>query len=251
MEKKFDKFRENSLRKLLFIKNHVFLIESLSFCCTYKIHKSRTASENFWFKGSYASIIIGTDGRSVMLGRNRDLNCLFLLQILRPPVHLSETEEIENLISQMKDRVNLEDDDENLIEELESRLKRLKAETALLGISSSGTASPRLPSPQSQDQPNKRVPKPRKKRELLFSSMEVDDDDSDEEAEKVARSLTELMPEKDTVPGEDDSEKFCIICPDEPVLQCLDCDGDLYCGRCFRESHKEWDLKGHRTKKVC
>ncbi|KAL9092942.1 MAG: hypothetical protein Q9159_000566 [Coniocarpon cinnabarinum] len=38
--------------------------------------------------------------------------------------------------------------------------------------------------------------------------------------------------------SEEDDETWCTICMDDATLQCIDCDGDLYCERCWNEGHK-------------
>lgn len=38
--------------------------------------------------------------------------------------------------------------------------------------------------------------------------------------------------------SDDDVDTWCIICLDDATLQCIDCDGDLYCNRCWMEGHK-------------
>ncbi|RUS88182.1 hypothetical protein EGW08_004079 [Elysia chlorotica] len=47
----------------------------------------------------------------------------------------------------------------------------------------------------------------------------------------------------------DDSDElpYCCICTEDAAIRCADCDSDLYCSRCFRESHKEMDITDHRT----
>lgn len=42
-----------------------------------------------------------------------------------------------------------------------------------------------------------------------------------------------------------DELPWCCICNDNATLCCYDCDGDLYCGRCFTEGHQQFGLTDH------
>ena len=59
----------------------------------------------------------------------------------------------------------------------------------------------------------------------------------------------------DHTPGADDEEKefvleeypWCIICNEDASLRCTQCDGDLYCSRCFKECHLDEDIRDHQA----
>ena len=78
------------------------------------------------------------------------------------------------------------------------------------------------------------------KKEVVESSS-----DEDEIADVIASLKLE-----DHDPGKEEEFKpveypWCIICNDDAVLRCVQCEGDLYCKRCFRECHVDFDTKHH------
>jgi len=50
--------------------------------------------------------------------------------------------------------------------------------------------------------------------------------------------------------AEDDDEElpWCSICNEDATLRCRDCDGDLFCARCNRECHGEFEMD-HKSEK--
>ncbi|NXX79734.1 ANCHR regulator, partial [Urocolius indicus] len=112
-----------------------------------------------------------------------------------------------------------------------------------------------------------------------YKLPDSDEEVTEEEAiRRVLKQLTEeaaldeasgfnILPDQTTQPGSsqqklqtpaltalgqaDDSEEdelpWCCICNEDATLRCHGCDGDLYCQRCFREGHDDFDLKDHHT----
>lgn len=46
--------------------------------------------------------------------------------------------------------------------------------------------------------------------------------------------------------GDSDDLPWCCICNEDASIQCFDCDGDLYCTRCFSEGHEQFGLFDHK-----
>uniref|UniRef100_A0A8C5LE31 Abscission/NoCut checkpoint regulator n=1 Tax=Jaculus jaculus TaxID=51337 RepID=A0A8C5LE31_JACJA len=96
------------------------------------------------------------------------------------------------------------------------------------------------------------------------------DVDEDEEIQRVIQQLTEEavldeasgfnIPVEPAAPSqaqpcrartktqaEEDELPWCCICNEDAILRCSGCDGDLYCARCFRDGHVNFELKEHQT----
>lgn len=78
--------------------------------------------------------------------------------------------------------------------------------------------------------------------------------DSESEDSDAVNDLIESLTLVETEPGKEEEEEFkveeypwCIICNEDATLRCTQCDGDLYCKRCFRECHADADIKDHQS----
>jgi hypothetical protein len=45
---------------------------------------------------------------------------------------------------------------------------------------------------------------------------------------------------------EEDIATWCTICNDDATIKCVGCEGELYCARCWRETHAGMEERGHR-----
>ncbi|CAD6442190.1 cc0980ef-3be0-4993-b1b2-edd69d963a16-CDS [Sclerotinia trifoliorum] len=52
---------------------------------------------------------------------------------------------------------------------------------------------------------------------------------------------------------DEEMDTWCIICQDDATVQCVGCEGDLYCARCWKEGHMGvdagWEFKRHQWRK--
>lgn len=69
------------------------------------------------------------------------------------------------------------------------------------------------------------------------------------EDSQVPKGKPHKPKDSDSCSDYDDSDElpYCCICTEDATIRCRDCDLDLYCSRCFRESHQEMEMTDHRT----
>ena len=63
----------------------------------------------------------------------------------------------------------------------------------------------------------------------VIASLKLEDHDPDDEAQEF----------------KEEEYPWCIICNEDATLRCISCEGDLFCKRCFRECHTDYDTKDH------
>ena len=80
-------------------------------------------------------------------------------------------------------------------------------------------------------------------------SAEEESDDEREASKIVEKALAENRLELDSDQcsnaAMDDELPWCQICNDDAQLRCVGCQRDLYCRRCWKETHKDSELKRH------
>jgi len=80
-----------------------------------------------------------------------------------------------------------------------------------------------------------------------------DDSDEEQQASKIvekalAENRLELDDDFSTDLKMEDELPWCELCNEDAQLRCTECDGDLYCRRCWKETHNDAELKQHHTK---
>ena len=99
------------------------------------------------------------------------------------------------------------------------------------------------------------------------SEKEVNSSDEDNEEEQTDKVLMHILAEarleerlsppdnlsQDVRPsmghGQAEPEElpWCVICNDDASVRCQDCGGDLYCGQCYKELHRDPEERRHRA----
>ncbi|XP_044265854.1 abscission/NoCut checkpoint regulator isoform X2 [Tribolium madens] len=88
------------------------------------------------------------------------------------------------------------------------------------------------------------------------------DSSSEEEVDKITKkimdevAIEERCPKKLTPSSSNDEENdgraspelpWCVLCNNDAKFRCYDCGGDLYCGECNVEVHKNWGDTDHKV----
>ncbi|XP_015794351.1 abscission/NoCut checkpoint regulator-like [Tetranychus urticae] len=54
--------------------------------------------------------------------------------------------------------------------------------------------------------------------------------------------------QKPSEPNSDEEElPWCTLCNEDAVIRCYGCENDLFCRSCFKQFHRDSDMKGHKT----
>ncbi|XP_047132915.1 abscission/NoCut checkpoint regulator isoform X2 [Hydra vulgaris] len=148
-------------------------------------------------------------------------------------VKKTDNEKIKDLLQQVKDELIMEEQNpvetmDNKVQDIENRLLKLK-----------GVDPVKTKVIESSDDEEEQVEKYIKK---AIAESILDD--------KVNQAgFGNIIAENPIAMLEDDKDElpWCIICNKDASVRCYDCDDDLYCKKCFREGHKDFDLKYHKT----
>lgn len=65
----------------------------------------------------------------------------------------------------------------------------------------------------------------------------------------MAENRLELDEDEGIIAGataNEDELPWCELCNEDAQLRCLGCDRDLYCRRCWKETHRDSDMKRHQ-----
>ena len=103
-----------------------------------------------------------------------------------------------------------------------------------------------------------RLDRENRKAEVKDNKSSDDTEDFEDEDKEAAKIINRVLDEDrleledegicdDGAAGGDEELPWCELCNEDAHLRCLDCDSDLYCRRCWKEIHKDADLKHHRT----
>lgn len=73
--------------------------------------------------------------------------------------------------------------------------------------------------------------------------------------QKKDKKIQNVEPDKqkqsdeDSDYDDDDELPYCVMCTEDAAIRCHGCDLDLYCDKCWKESHLEFEMGDHETSK--
>ena len=85
-----------------------------------------------------------------------------------------------------------------------------------------------------------------------FIEKQLNDSDDDEEQASaivkrvLAEQRLELQEDDRTINDGNEELPWCELCNEDAQLRCIGCDSDLFCRRCWKETHQDAELKQHR-----
>lgn len=166
-------------------------------------------------------------------------------------VTVQKADNPDDLLKQLSAEVKLHQNDPDPCQDIEKRLANLRGlseedQKKLQGQpkSSIDEEDPEmdLSDPDSEDESVKKLIKQLTEEQVL--------DDNLEESSMAGTSRLSQSACRSLVKGasaENEVFPWCVICNADATCSCLDCEDDLYCNRCFKECHGEFELS-HRSK---
>ncbi|TRY76542.1 hypothetical protein TCAL_00099 [Tigriopus californicus] len=166
-------------------------------------------------------------------------------------VSVQKPDNPDDLLKQLRAEVQLNQNDPDPCQDIEKRLANLR------GLSEEAQAKlhkqphrwddeedPDMDffDPDSEDESVKKLIKQLTEEQIMDDNLE---ESNVAETSRLSTSACRSLVKESSV--EDEVFPWCVICNEDATCSCLDCEKDLYCNRCFKECHGEFEL-AHRSK---